>query len=74
MGVAIAKPHPYVVNNAFPGTWPLINFFSQNNFVGVAMENYTHYHGHMCLIMSPRFLDSTCQILAFWVKVFGHDA
>ena len=21
MGVAMAKPHPHVINNAYPGTW-----------------------------------------------------
>ena len=68
MGVAIAKPHPYVLNNAFLGTWrphtyfllawSLINFFpSQNNFQWVWLwKKNTHYHAHMCLIMLTQVL------------------
>ena len=65
MGVAIAKSHPYMVSNAFPGTWrphakcmpdwSLINFPQPQKIpVGVGMGNNTHYHAHMCFIMPEK--------------------
>ena len=69
MGVAKTKPHPYLANNAFPGTWrpntkilpdwSLINFFQpKKTSCGCIYEkNYTHYHARMNFI--PLFIDLT---------------
>ena len=84
MGVAMDKPHPYVVNNAFPGPWESTSNFGliglQLTFqpkllpVGTAMAKP---HPLPWLHVFNNAHSGSCRVhakSAFLVQVFGCDA